>query len=121
MVKAKRPVFAKRPREHRYEPGSPQSASKKGGIVGNNENKDKQQSWHIGKEIPIALVFAILLQTAGGMWWAATVTTKLNELTYQVAAIDADRYTKSDAQKDGALYAMEIADLNRRLQALERK
>jgi len=29
------------------------------------ENKEK---WHAGKEIPVALIFAIIIQTAGVVW-----------------------------------------------------
>lgn len=69
----------------------------------------EKEYWHVGKEIPIALVFAIAVQTIAGIWWAAsftaTVTTKLDDLSYQVAALTADKYTQHDARRD-----MQIVD-----------
>ena len=34
--------------------------------------------WHVGKEIPLALIFALFVQTAGWVWWAATQSAKLD-------------------------------------------
>ena len=61
------------------------------------------EKWHVGKEIPIAVIFAFLLQSVAAVWWAATLTAKIEELSYQVAALTADKYTKQDAERDKAL------------------
>ena len=79
------------------------------------------ERWHIGKEIPIALVLGMALQTGGWIWWAATLSTKVEDLSLQIAAISADRYTKNDATKDGALTVQRLTDLERRIDNLERK
>lgn len=87
---------------------------------GDRRSDDK---WHVGKEIPLALMLMMAMQTLGAIWWmasfSATVTTKLDDLSYQVAALTADKYTKSDAQKDGALYLQKISDLNDRISRVE--
>lgn len=79
------------------------------------------EHWHIGKEIPIALVLGMALQTGGWIWWAATLSTKVEDLSLQIAAISADRYTKNDATKDSALTVQRLTDLERRIDNLERK
>lgn len=85
--------------------------------VKNRRNDDK---WHVGKEIPLALLVMMGLQTMGGVWWAAsfsaTMTTKLDDLSFQVAALTADKYTKTDAQKDGALYEQKISEIKRQME-----
>lgn len=32
-------------------------------------------SWHLSKSVPVALIVAIIIQSASGVWWAATVTS----------------------------------------------
>lgn len=63
----------------------------------------QKESWHVGKEIPIAMIFTIALQTAGLIWWAATITSKVDSLSYQVASLTEDKYTQHDAIRDQAL------------------
>lgn len=47
----------------------------------------KENKWRVGKEIPIATIFVLLLQTAGVVWWAATISTELRyEKEARVAA-----------------------------------
>ena len=77
--------------------------------------------WHVGKEIPLALIFAIIVQTGGWIWWAATLSTKVEDLSLQIAALSADKYTATDAKKDAALYMSKFSDNDRRLENIERK
>lgn len=79
------------------------------------------EKWHVGKEIPLALIFAIVVQTGGWIWWAATLSAKVEDLSLQIAAISADKYTATDAKKDSALYLTKFAEHDRRLDNLERK
>lgn len=86
------------------------------------ENRRKE-SWHVGKEIPLALLFAIFLQTAGAIWWAAsfsaTVTQKLDNLSYQVASLTADKYSQHDAARDFALVDEKMQNLNKEITQLK--
>ena len=76
-------------------------------------------AWHLGKEIPIALIFAILIQSIGGIWWAATLTTKLDNLTIQVLEFKTTRYTADDAKRDFALQKLGYEENRRRIEVLE--
>lgn len=83
----------------------------------------KDESWHLGKEIPISTIAAILIQTVGLILWQATknteLQTKLDNLSYQVAAISAEKYTTNDARKDLALMQEQINEVKRRLERME--
>ena len=35
------------------------------------------EQWHLDKRVPIALIFAIALQTGGALWWAASIQTRV--------------------------------------------
>jgi len=81
---------------------------------------NQKESWHVGKEIPIAMLIAILAQTGAAIWWAAsfsaTVTTKLDDLSNQVASLTADKYTQHDAIRDQALINERIENLKRQVE-----
>lgn len=34
-------------------------------------------AWHLDKRVPISLIFALLLQTAGMVWWAASLSSRV--------------------------------------------
>lgn len=82
-------------------------------------NSDDQK-WHVGKEIPIAMIVTVIMQTMGVIWWAATLSAKMDDLSYQVAALTADKYTKSDAGKDQKYVEQKMNDIERRVDNLER-
>jgi hypothetical protein len=37
-------------------------------------SEERQEAWHLDKRVPIALIAAIVMQTMGAIWWAASVT-----------------------------------------------
>ena len=43
-----------------------------------------ESSWHLDKRVPIALAVTIMLQTAGIVWWAATLTARQERLNEKV-------------------------------------
>lgn len=86
-----------------------------------NNNNNTEQKWHLGKEIPITLVFLICVQTAGGVWWAATLTNKLDNLTTQINDLKSEKYTKGEAVKDQSLINLRIENIERRVELLEQK
>lgn len=52
--------------------------------------------WHLDKRVPIALIFAMCMQTAGIVWWGATTSEKVTVLKERLDAIapQADRLTR---------------------------
>jgi hypothetical protein len=64
-------------------------------------------AWHLDKKVPIALILAILMQTGGMVWWAASASERINALERraELAAPQGDRLTrvetKLEAVQDG--------------------
>lgn len=75
--------------------------------------------WHVGREIPIALIVALFLQTGGWVWWAATQSAKLDTLTNMVSDFKASQYTMSDARRDAESHMAAHNELARRIGVLE--
>lgn len=38
------------------------------------------EPWHLKREIPLALIFALFLQTVGAIWWAASMTQRMDQM-----------------------------------------
>lgn len=49
---------------------------------------DKEVGWHLDRHIPIALLMAIGIQTAGGFWWAATISANVSNMELRVAKLE---------------------------------
>ena len=56
-------------------------------------------SWHIGREIPVAVVTLLVLQTCGVIWWAATQQANVAENRKEIAALAAAQ-RKTDEKQD---------------------
>lgn len=42
------------------------------------------RQWHLDKKVPLALIVTIILQTAGMVWWAASLNSDVRYLTDRV-------------------------------------
>ncbi len=66
-------------------------------------------NWHLDKKVPIAMIMAIILQTGGMVWWAASASERLNALERKAdaSAPQAERLarveTNLESVKDGIL------------------
>jgi hypothetical protein len=40
--------------------------------------------WHLDKRVPLALIFAIFVQTGGALWWASAITSQTEQLQREV-------------------------------------
>lgn len=83
--------------------------------------EEKRDRWHVGKEIPIAVIFGLVVQTAGLIWFAATQTAKLDNLTVLVSEFRASQYTQADARRDQELSVARSTANSRRIDGVERR
>lgn len=60
------------------------------------EGTPVDRRWHLDKRVPIALIFAMLIQTGGIVWWGATTSERVSVLKERLDAISpqADRLTR---------------------------
>lgn len=86
---------------------------------GIEDHRRTQDRWHVGKEIPIALILMLLVQSGGAIWWAATQSAKMDGLASMMADFRGTQYTQNDARRDIALMTMHDTDLERRMGAIE--
>ena len=49
------------------------------------------EPWNLDKRIPIAVIFTMLMQTAGIVWWASSITERVTRLEHEsVKSLTAD-------------------------------
>lgn len=57
-----------------------------------------RRGWHVGKEIPLALVAVLGFQTIGFIWSIAGLYNRVDNLASSLTEIKQERYTKEDAR-----------------------
>jgi 5-bromo-4-chloroindolyl phosphate hydrolysis protein len=65
-------------------------------------SEPENNGWHLDRKVPIVLIFAIILQTAGIIWWAATLSVRLDVLESQFEARSSipERITRMETKLD---------------------
>lgn len=84
-------------------------------MAATDETQDRQ--WHLDKKVPLALIVTIIAQTMAIVWWAATASSRLDQLERQVntAAPQAERIIRLETKMDGIAEAIsELKGLIRR-------
>ena len=87
-----------------------------------------EQEWHLDKRVPIALIFALLVQTGGAVWWASTLQGRVGTVERDVGRLERQQGATSLAAQAQAVQLGRIeenmgairADIGRLLAVLER-
>jgi predicted ATP-dependent protease len=82
--------------------------------------------WHVGKEVPLTLLFGMLLQVVIAAMFISDLKNEIKITAQRVEEIWRDRYTRLDAAKDSEVarardeaMALRLEDHERRLRAIE--
>lgn len=81
------------------------------------------RKWHIGKEIPIATIVVLVIQTAGVIWWAASTSAKVDfmresNLTAQIVQTAVDRKQDEESQRSESRIMVQLDKVNQKLDRL---
>jgi hypothetical protein len=85
------------------------------------QTRRQTDRWHIGKEVPLAVLFMLLLQTGGGIWWLAQMSSKIDRALDTLAEFKAERFTKEDARRERELMFTLIEQIRSRDVEMERR
>lgn len=75
---------------------------------------DGREPWHLSRSVPITLILAILVQTGGMIWWASTLSAKVEYHDQEIIKI---RSTEIHRQADDRRTYEALARLDERLQS----
>lgn len=77
------------------------------------------QSWHFDKRIPIALIFAIIIQGAVGLTWANNITFDMNYVKEEIKAIKQQTATNNGAVTEVSLIKRDLEHISKGMSRLE--
>lgn len=81
-----------------------------------------EREWHLDKRVPVALILALALQGAGGIWWAASTSERLEQVERRLDGFsERTRAMQGQVQDQGQTIAVllsRIDDTNRNLDRL---
>jgi hypothetical protein len=82
------------------------------------------QSWHFDKNVPIAMLGGLFLQTAAVIWWASAVNLRVEqaertivalEKKLEIVSLQAERLVRVETKMDGVSSALsEVKEILRR-------
>ncbi len=82
------------------------------------------EAWHLDKRVPIALIISLAVQTAGMVWWAASISSRVDEQSRRVGALegsrDAAQALMAGLRSDTAVLRAESEAMRRQLDRIER-
>lgn len=84
-------------------------------------SEERTDRWHVGKEIPIAVIFGLFIQTGGLIWFAATQTAKLDNLVIMMSDFRASQYTQADARRDQEIQLARSTNNSKRIDEITRR
>lgn len=61
-----------------------------------SRRRDPDSAWHLDKKIPVAIIIALLAQTAGAIWWASATNQRLTVLEEKQATSTRDTPVQSE-------------------------
>lgn len=81
------------------------------------------QKWHVGKEVPVATIVVLLIQTAGVIWWAASTSAKVDyvkesQLAQQIIQNSVDRKQDDDARRAEDRLITQLDKINTKIDKL---
>jgi len=71
------------------------------------------EHWHLDKRVPIAMIFAIIIQTGGAFWWAANISNRVEQL-------EDDREATKTAIKELTEVKVHLQYMQKSLESIER-
>ncbi len=80
-----------------------------------------ENHWHLDKRVPVALILAIMVQTIGAVWWAASLSARVDALERdwaRFAAVAARLRVQEDRQTRADVRLQSLYD---RLERIDRK
>jgi hypothetical protein len=88
----------------------------------------QKEQWHLDKRVPVAIIFAIFMQTAGAIWWASSIQSRVLANENSIARLTDNSEDLRAAVHEQAIQLGRIeeqitglrADIQRMLNALER-
>lgn len=81
-------------------------------------DQNMRERWHVGKEVPLALIFGMLVQTGAAVWWARGQVANDSDHERRIAALEKERDVARVAERM-AVMEQAITDIRRSVERQE--
>jgi hypothetical protein len=71
--------------------------------------------WHLDKRVPIALIFAIVAQAAGMVWYASALSSRVDQHDRRIAKLEA---TDEEDRKNALLIMRDLGEIKAQVKIL---
>ena len=83
-----------------------------------------KESWHLSKNVPIALILALLIQAGGAIWWGSKIDSHVSlnreRIVENRAAIGENRNAIGAARSAAQQQAVQLSRIEEHLRGLQR-
>ena len=78
----------------------------------------RKEYWHVGKEVPIALIASMVIQTGSAIWWARGQVARDDDHDRRIISLERERDAVRSAERMAVIEAA-IADIRRSHERME--
>ena len=86
-------------------------------------NQTTTEPWHLDRKVPIALIFAIFMQTAAGIWWASSINQRVGNTEEKIAILKSNQaVTQTEITQQSrqvAVLVEQISNTNKNIERLQ--
>ena len=79
------------------------------------------QHWTLDRRVPVAVIFALLAQTFGVIWWAAGITSRVETLELRGAQVSVNDARIQLLERDMPVVRERIQNIDRTTDRIEKK
>lgn len=80
--------------------------------------EEHKEHWTVDKRVPLALILTLAMQTAGAIWWASSVSGRVDQL--EQAVVIHDQIISRMDDRGSRAFEIYAARLDARLTGMER-
>lgn len=55
--------------------------------------------WHLDKKVPLALILSLIVQTAAMVWWAATLSARVDDHDRRIGQVETSGKSQADESR----------------------
>lgn len=81
-------------------------------------SETRRERWHFGKEVPLALIFGMLVQTGAAVWWARGQVANDENHERRLGTLERERDITKTSERMAVIEAA-IADIRRSNERME--
>ena len=77
------------------------------------QRKEYDSEWHLSKNVPVAIILAIFIQSIGAVWWASSIDNKVNVFNADLRDNEAENLRQWDRINGNELEIAKALSINR--------